>query len=1446
MKSFTYKLALGLCFLLLTLAHIVHAQGRPDLVWMRGAHHAAVRSVFYSPDGKYFVSSDGLIKLWRLTDKMLLRTLGSGSIVALSADGQMVAGTDGGTIQFWRVPDGTLLHTLSNFSSSILSIAFAPNGQYVAVGLSDNTVQLWNLANGTLLQTLKGNTSGVISVAFSADGQRLASCGGRLAVVWQMSDGTRLNSFTVIDTPFMIGSTFWQKVLLSPQGDLLYAYDNSGFGGGYNPAISVWGVSNPALNRRLDASAQQVSAMALSVDGSKLAIGGGGGTGSRFVIWQTSDFSQIYFGTFNPNSPDYSILQLAFSANGNMLALGQASGVIPFIDISSGQVVDQLTPPGTAGGTPSALAVSPNGQFFASAGVQYNNIVIRRASDGAVLQHINTDATALAFTPDSTLVAGTLNYNKFALWRVSDGTQVGVFDPNSFQTDGMALSPDGRLLAGSSQAGVSVWRISDGKLLTTLRDVGFVAFSSDGKTLAIGGGSYIRLWRVSDWTLLRQFDTPINSQDYILSFRFSPDGQSIAAASWRTQDGLGEIDVWNVQSGGLLNALDSHGPATSVAFSPDGGMLASGDASARLNLWSLPDGRLLSYYDQETYVPGNYYQGGVRSVAFSPEGKFLYYGNGDGTVCAALNPYRNAVFPNHGGNTGNVTVKIVTEPNFPIVNDTTVKLTADGQPDIMPISTTVDTNTNYVMSATFALNGAPLGKRDVVITLPSGETRAYPQSFTIEQGVAPNLTTQVVGRSQIRGGAWTTYSVLVQNTGNVDASNAEVRIQFPKYFDWILASGEPQDVFMGENSTSIGVQTDTVRAGSSQVVCLRVKAPVNPKYAHQPFQLSAWANVGKSGIVYFGDLTERRIIRTISETGDTVDYLGNVEGGRVTGLNQYVVNSSNGTVTTVTLNQHLQPTSMTNSQGTMINMNWFSAGQATGTVSVFGYSQTATFQVNKTNRTYVNVPRAPGPSVPFDHELACEWMKFILKQIELLAAIPEEYEACLAIDAAIGLTFPGLIPALPAIQVLCVVAMLELDPKPDDLMDLFCEAVAQLNGQTITSGDPNDITGAMGFDSAQWVAGSQPLPDTVYFGNVPTATAPAAEVIVTDHLDATKLDMTTVNLQSITFANQTVTPTQDVSLPVGMRQFNADVDLRPAKNLIVRINANVDMLTGDLMWHFTSLDPVTMQPPTDPTAGFLDPGQEGSVLFSVLPRKDLKTGTVVTDQASIMFDFNAWIDTPVWFNTIDNDMPSSQVNALAGTQNTLSFPVSWKGTDVGSGLKDFTIYVSDNGGAWTPWLTNTTDTSTTFTGVGGHTYAFYSQARDNASNLEATHLQPDTTTIVAQSTAADVSNQVQVTLGGFRLNRTTGRFVQTVTLTNTGNAITGPISLVMDSLSSNAGLFNSAGATSATSPAGSPYLNILGSDMAAGASLTITVEFTNPTKGAITYTTRVLAGPGNR
>ena len=129
--------------------------------------------------------------------------------------------------------------------------------------------------------------------------------------------------------------------------------------------------------------------------------------------------------------------------------------------------------------------------------------------------------------------------------------------------------------------------------------------------------------------------------------------------------------------------------------------------------------------------------------------------------------------------------------------------------------------------------------------------------------------------------------------------------------------------------------------------------------------------------------------------------------------------------------------------------------------------------------------------------------------------------------------------------------------------------------------------------------------------------------------------------------------------------------------------------------------------------------------------------------------------------------------------------------------------------------------------------------------LPSTKLGVDQTITINIPTDLAADGLVSVAKSGTVYNFTTKRFSQSVKITNlTQNNIPGPIALVLDDLSSNATVYNPNGVTATQLPAGSPYVNT--TSLAPGASVTFTVQFTDPTLTAITYNARVLAGSVTR
>lgn len=127
--------------------------------------------------------------------------------------------------------------------------------------------------------------------------------------------------------------------------------------------------------------------------------------------------------------------------------------------------------------------------------------------------------------------------------------------------------------------------------------------------------------------------------------------------------------------------------------------------------------------------------------------------------------------------------------------------------------------------------------------------------------------------------------------------------------------------------------------------------------------------------------------------------------------------------------------------------------------------------------------------------------------------------------------------------------------------------------------------------------------------------------------------------------------------------------------------------------------------------------------------------------ARIVFDTNAPIDTPPIFNTIDADPPVSSVNVLNARQDSAVFDISWSGQDLGSGIRDYSLYRSVDDGPFDVIEANVVDTTRLFVGEIGHRYRFFTIATDNAGNTEPFKTESEAFTVV--STEEDNPSGIQ-------------------------------------------------------------------------------------------------------
>src|SRR5512133_2384172 len=169
-------------------------------------HMRVVKAVAISPDGRLAVSAgyDGLLKVWDLNDRRLLRTLADHSdsvnAVAIHPGGQWAISASGDqTLKVWDLASNGAsgaLRTLQGHTDWVGAVAISPDGRLAVSGANDETLKVWDLerggtATGGMLCTLEGHTDFVRAVAISPDGSRVVSAAEDTTLkVWDLACAT--------------------------------------------------------------------------------------------------------------------------------------------------------------------------------------------------------------------------------------------------------------------------------------------------------------------------------------------------------------------------------------------------------------------------------------------------------------------------------------------------------------------------------------------------------------------------------------------------------------------------------------------------------------------------------------------------------------------------------------------------------------------------------------------------------------------------------------------------------------------------------------------------------------------------------------------------------------------------------------------------------------------------------------------------------------------------------------------------------------------------------------------------------------------------------------------------------------------------------------------------------------------------------------------------------
>ncbi len=658
---------------------------------------------------------------------------------------------------------------------------------------------------------------------------------------------------------------------------------------------------------------------------------------------------------------------------------------------------------------------------------------------------------------------------------------------------------------------------------------------------------------------------------------------------------------------------------------------------------------------------------------------------GADTACQMLViPGVNRIFPDNCGNEGEATIEI-----FGGGLDTTYDAKIMSGNSVLGVSAMTGFGGKTSILAIFDTLSIAPGIYDLVIEKPGGPSYKLPGGFTVMATSEAKPWIRIVGRNRILFNTWTTYTIIVGNSGNKDAHGVPL---------WIAISDLP--------GTEIEIDN------------------INRKAFTDLLTENGWT-LNLDSIPDFVSV-------------DTV--MGKPWKAKVYPL--YIpfisAGSTNPIVVKVRTSQEIQFQAW-------LQPKYFNSGATDAVwcfISLLGREATG-FVIDRFT--------AKGKCI-FDILVRLYSLKGIIMRdpngprgisiIPWLWGWANTMAKCgLAFNEAIGILkhFADAVSKYSAMSTSLVDCLMAAD-------------AANMNITPANSLDPNEKTGPSGFAAENYVAGGRDFPYTIYFENKSTATAPAHTISITDQLDMVKFDLSTFSFGDIYIGDSLI------SVKPGLKQFAADKKLDKLK-VVARVTGKLDTLTGKLEWQFRSLDPVTFADVEDPDLGVLPPNVvspqgQGSVSFFVRLKDDPVHKAAVTNQASIVFDANPAIITNEHRTTFDLAAPESSVENLSATTTAREFTVRWTGTDDGSGIDGYNIYVSENDSAYRLWLSGTNETSAIFSSPADAIYRFTSQAVDNTGNLEPFSPTPDAVTQVVTAIEKPVLPERLITVSPVPAHRT--------------------------------------------------------------------------------------------
>ncbi|MEM8779148.1 MAG: AAA-like domain-containing protein, partial [Cyanobacteria bacterium P01_G01_bin.49] len=514
--------------------------------------------------------------------------------VAFSPDGKWIAtASSDGTVNLWDV-QGRQQVILAGHEGNIYGVAFSPDSQRIATAAQDNTARIWDL-QGKQLAILSGHQASVYSVTFSPDDQHIATTSrDNTARIWDLQ-GKQLavlkgHQRSVDDVAF------------SQDGQYLATASRDG-------TAKLWNIQGQLL-KSLQEDTIPFYSISFSHDGQNIAAGARDGT---IKIWDKQGNL-----TLTLDGHQELVNSVVFSQDDQWIASGSSDGTARLWN-REGQEIAALR-----GHQDPVYDVSINAEGTRLATASSDGTVklwqVRNSSPQG-FDTLGNFVTTADFSTDGQLLAIADESGMVYLWNLQ-GQLLKKFEAYSSGVNTINISGDGQTIATATSNGtVKLWNLQ-GQLLGELTEntvtVYSISFSPDGKKIAIATRSgEVWLWNIQKkpYQLIKKFTA---HDDSIYHVNFGPDGQTVGTAS---ADETAKL--WNLQGDLLQTFLGHQDRVNWLSFSPDGNYLLTASQDSTAKLWSL-QGNLLKTLKRDLFP--------ISRVSFSPDGTYLITASQDGTV----------------------------------------------------------------------------------------------------------------------------------------------------------------------------------------------------------------------------------------------------------------------------------------------------------------------------------------------------------------------------------------------------------------------------------------------------------------------------------------------------------------------------------------------------------------------------------------------------------------------------------------------------------------------------------------------------------------------------------------------------------------------------------------------------------------------------------------------